>query len=130
MTSVESTLPQRRRHRQRALGANRVARDSRFASLWTLYTLTLRQYLRGKRWLVVGLLFLLPAGMAVLVRATSHNVPPIALEFLLAHMFIPQALLPFVALLYASGMILDEQEEQTITYLLVRPDSQVGPVHR
>jgi ABC-2 type transport system permease protein len=121
MTVVESNLPSGDVIAERTLGANRVERDSRLASLWTLYTLTLRQYLRGKRWLVVGLLFLLPAGMAVLVRATSHNVPPIALEFLLAHMFIPQALLPFVALLYASGVILDEQEEQTITYLLVRP---------
>jgi len=36
-------------------------------------------------------------------------------------MFIPQALLPLVALLYASGMIQDEQEEQTLTYLLIRP---------
>lgn len=97
---------------------------SRFASLWALYTLTLRQYLRGKRWLVVGLLFLLPAGMAILVRLTAHNVPPIALEFILAQMFIPQALLPFAALLYASGMVLDEQEEQTITYLLIRPISK------
>lgn len=97
---------------------------SRFASLWMLYTLSLRQHLRGKRWLVVGLLFLLPAGMAILVRVTAHNVPPIALEFILAQMFIPQALLPFAALLYASGMVLDEQEEQTITYLLIRPISK------
>jgi ABC-2 type transport system permease protein len=36
-------------------------------------------------------------------------------------MFIPQALLPLVALLYASGVIQDELEEQTITYLLIRP---------
>jgi ABC-2 type transport system permease protein len=36
-------------------------------------------------------------------------------------MLIPQALLPLLALLYASGMIQDELEEQTITYLLVRP---------
>jgi len=40
---------------------------------------------------------------------------------MLAMMFIPQALLPIVALLYASGIVQDEQEEQTITYLLVRP---------
>jgi ABC-2 type transport system permease protein len=36
-------------------------------------------------------------------------------------MFLPMLLLPLVALLYASGMIQDEQEEQTLTYLLVRP---------
>jgi ABC-2 type transport system permease protein len=36
-------------------------------------------------------------------------------------MFIPQALLPLLALLYGSGIIQDEQEEQTFTYLLIRP---------
>ena len=36
-------------------------------------------------------------------------------------MFIPQALLPLVALVYASGILQDEQEGQTITYLLIRP---------
>ncbi len=55
------------------------------------------------------------------MRGTAHDVPSIALEFILAFMFIPQALLPLAALIYASGMIQDEQEEQTITYLLVRP---------
>jgi ABC-2 type transport system permease protein len=90
-------------------------------ALWTLYVLTVRQHMHGKRWIVMGVLFLLPAGLAILVRATSPNVPSIWLEFLFAFMFIPQALLPLVALLYASGMIRDEQEEQTITYLLIRP---------
>src|SRR3954469_658185 len=79
------------------------------SSLWALYVLTLRQYLRGKRWMVVALLFAVPAAMAILVRTTSAEVPAIALEFLLVQMFIPQVLLPFIALLYASGMIRDEQ---------------------
>jgi ABC-2 type transport system permease protein len=39
----------------------------------------------------------------------------------LVFVFIPQALLPLTALLYASGMIQDEIEEQTLTYLLIRP---------
>ena len=39
----------------------------------------------------------------------------------MAFMFIPQALLPLVALVYATGIIQDEQEEQTLTYLLIRP---------
>jgi ABC-2 type transport system permease protein len=43
------------------------------------------------------------------------------LEFLLVFMFIPQALLPLVALLYGSGIVQDEQEDQTLTYLLIRP---------
>lgn len=90
-------------------------------SCWTLYALTLRQHLHGKRWLAIGALFLLPAGLAVLVRSTTTDVPSIELEFLLVFMFIPQAVLPLVALLYASGIIQDEQEDQTITYLLIRP---------
>jgi len=83
--------------------------------------LTLRQHLHGKRWLVLGALFLTPALLAVVVRATAPNVPGIMLEFALVFMFIPQALLPLVALLYGSGIIQDELEEQTFTYLLVRP---------
>ena len=94
---------------------------SYLGALATLYALTVRQHLHGKRWVVMGVLFLLPAGLAVLIRSTAPDVPPRVLEFLLAMMFIPQLLLPLVALLYASGMIQDEQEEQTITYLLIRP---------
>ncbi len=91
------------------------------SGLATLYALTVRQHLHGRRWMVIGALFSLPAGLAILVRATSPDVPPTGLEFMLAMMLLPQLLLPLVALLYASGIIEDEQEEQTITYLLVRP---------
>jgi ABC-2 type transport system permease protein len=72
--------------------------------------------------MVVALLFLLPAGLAILMRATAgERAPSVFREFLLCWILIPQALLPLVALLYASGIIQDEQEEQTITYLLIRP---------
>jgi len=91
------------------------------SSLTTLYVLTLRQYLHGKRWMVMGLLFVLPAALAVLLRATAPRIPGGGLEFLIVFMLIPQAILPLVALVYASGMLQDEQEEQTITYLLIRP---------
>jgi ABC-2 type transport system permease protein len=94
---------------------------SALRGLATLYALTVRQHLHGKRWMVIGALCSLPAGLAILVRATSSDVPPMALEILLAMMLLPQLLLPLVALLYASGIIEDEQEEQTITYLLIRP---------
>jgi ABC-2 type transport system permease protein len=104
-----------------ALSGNLPTGGFGLTGLWTLYVLTLRQHLHGKRWIVMGFLFLLPAGLAVLVRATSPDAPSIVLEFLFGFMFIPQALLPLVALLYATGMIQDEQEEQTITYLLIRP---------
>lgn len=96
-------------------------RTSLTCSCQALYALTLRQHLHGKRWIAVALVFLLPAGLAILIRATGGTVPSRFLEFLLAWMLVPQALLPLAALLYASGIILDEQEDQTITYLLVRP---------
>jgi ABC-2 type transport system permease protein len=94
---------------------------SRVAALWTLYTLTLRQHLHGKRWMVMIAMFMLPASLAILIRATARHPSSILIEFFVAFMLIPLAMLPLIALLYASGMIQDEQEEQTITYLLVRP---------
>jgi ABC-2 type transport system permease protein len=87
----------------------------------TLFGLTLRQYVHGKRWVAMAALFLVPAGLATLIRTTAPNVPPLALEFALAMLFIPQLVLPLTALIYASGMMQDEQEDQTITYLLIRP---------
>jgi ABC-2 type transport system permease protein len=90
-------------------------------ALGALYVLTVRQHLHGKRWLVLGALLLLPALLAALVRATAPDVQPILLEFLFVFMLVPQALLPLVALLYGSGIVQDEQEEQTLTYLLIRP---------
>jgi ABC-2 type transport system permease protein len=101
--------------------ANPRASGLSLTALWTLYTLTLRQHRHGKRWMVMAILLLLPAGLAILVRSTARDVPSLGLEFILAFMFIPQALLPLIALIYASGIIQDEQEEQTITYLLIRP---------
>ena len=99
----------------------RVPPTSCLTSLWALYVLTLRQHLHGKRWMVMGVLFLLTAGLVGVVRATSPDVPPRVLEFAFAFMLIPQAILPLLALVYASGIVRDEQEEQTITYLLMRP---------
>jgi ABC-2 type transport system permease protein len=96
-------------------------RISRLGIIATLYLLTLRQHLHGKRWVALALVFLIPAGLATLIRITAPDVPGLLLEFLLSWVLIPQALLPLVALLYASGIIQDEQEEQTITYLLARP---------
>jgi ABC-2 type transport system permease protein len=102
-----------------ALGVKRQM--SRVAACWTLYWLTLRQHLHGKRWMAVALLFVLPVGLAVLIRSVNPDVPERFIEFALLWILIPQALLPLVSLLYASGIVQDEQEEQTITYLLTRP---------
>jgi ABC-2 type transport system permease protein len=94
------------------------------SSLWTLFTLTLRQFLRGKRMLVIALLSLVPAGFAVLLRSIDDRhgaTTPRELEFGILFFLVPHVLLPLTALLYGCGMILDEQEEQTLTYLLIRP---------
>jgi ABC-2 type transport system permease protein len=120
MTTAPAISSEESRQADHQLVKLRV-RTSALGAYWTLYWLTLRQHLHGKRWLAVSLLFLVPAGMAILVRSTRSGAPSLLLEFVLSWILIPQALLPLVALLYASGIIQDEQEEQTITYLLIRP---------
>jgi ABC-2 type transport system permease protein len=105
---------------------NAAARGSpsggfRSTPLCALFLLALRQYLHGKRPLVMGLLLVLPAGLVLLMRATASQATSGVLEFSFVFMFIPQALLPLVALVYALGILQDEQEAQTITYLLIRP---------
>jgi ABC-2 type transport system permease protein len=116
MTVLSTIAPQAERP---SMHETRHAR--RLTSLWALYVLAVRQYLHGKRWMVMGLLFLLPAALALVIRRTSPDAPSLDIEFFMAFMFIPQALLPLGALIYASGMIQDELEEQTITYPLMRP---------
>jgi ABC-2 type transport system permease protein len=68
-------------------------------------------------------LFLLPSGLALLAR---HDNPRYfdalsEMEEILVFYMIPQALVPLSALILASGMIRDEVEGQTLTYLLIRP---------
>jgi ABC-2 type transport system permease protein len=121
MSASATTLEPKVTERTLAYDDQRPPRTSVASALWSLYVLTLRQHLHGRRWMILAVLFLLPAGLAVFVRATAPDVPPVGMEFMFAFMFIPQGLLPLIALLYASGMIQDEQEEQTLTYLLIRP---------
>src|SRR5277367_5755455 len=77
---------------------------SRLVSLWTAYALTLRQHLHGKRWMVIAGMCVLCAGLVILVRVTAPDAAPVMLEFNFAFMFIPQAMLPLLALIYASGI--------------------------
>jgi ABC-2 type transport system permease protein len=90
-------------------------------ALGALFVLTLRQHLRGRRLVVLSLLFLLPSVLAAVVRLTPHPPSPEELEFAFVFNLIPHALATLTALLYAGGMIQDEVEEQTLTYLLLRP---------
>jgi ABC-2 type transport system permease protein len=90
-------------------------------ALAALFVLTLRQHVHGRRLLILSLLFLIPSALVLVERLSPHHPPLEKLEFACIFYFIPHALLPLVALLYAAGMVRDEIEEQTLTYLLLRP---------
>jgi ABC-2 type transport system permease protein len=98
-----------------------LRRGFELTALAALFVLTLRQHLRGRRLLVLSLLFLLPSALAVVVRFAPHPPPPGHLEFAFVFNLIPHALATLTALLYAAGIVQDEVEEQTLTYLLLRP---------
>jgi ABC-2 type transport system permease protein len=91
------------------------------SALVTLFWLALRQLVRGKRLLVLGFLYLLPLGLAILVRNVENDYRAVEGELVILFAIIPHTLVPLTALLYATGMIHDEIEDQTLTYLLVRP---------
>ena len=94
------------------------------AGAWfTLFRTSVWQFVRGRRLLALVVLFLLPT---VLARVAYYFNPRALQEMgrieeaLILYM-IPQALVPLSALILASGMIRDEVEGQTLTYLLIRP---------
>jgi len=91
------------------------------SGLAVLLGLTLRQQLRGRRLLVLVVLYALPCVLAIVLRSLSRPAPTDILEFALVYNLVPHVLAPLTALLFAGGMIQDEVEEQTLTYLLVRP---------
>jgi ABC-2 type transport system permease protein len=99
-----------------------LSRRPNIGALATLFVLTLRQHIRGRRLLVMSLLFALPGVLAAAVNLFSRFPPTIEnLQFAFVFNLIPHALVPLAALLYATGIIQDEVEEQTLTYLLLRP---------
>jgi ABC-2 type transport system permease protein len=99
----------------------RLAPGRCLAAMGELFWLTLRQHTHGRRLFVLVLLLALPCGLAILLRSLSRPAPVDILEFTLVFGLIPHALAPLTALLYAAGMIQDEVEGQTLTYLLLRP---------
>jgi ABC-2 type transport system permease protein len=99
-----------------------LSRCPSLGALTTLFVLTLRQHIRGRRLLVLSLLFALPSVLTVVINLASRFPPTIAnLQFAFVFNLIPHALAPLAALLYSAGIIQDEIEEQTLTYLLLRP---------
>jgi ABC-2 type transport system permease protein len=91
------------------------------SALATLFVLTLRRHLRGRRLIVLCFLFVLPSILAVIIKLSPHPPRPAELEFALVLNLLPSALATLTALLYAAGIVRDEVEEQTLTYLLLRP---------
>lgn len=89
-------------------------------ALAALFVLTVRQHTHGRRLLVLGFLYALPCVLAVVLRSLARPAPADALEHALIFNLLPHGLAPLTALLYAAGVIQDEVEEQTLTYLLLR----------
>jgi ABC-2 type transport system permease protein len=98
----------------------RPAPSAQLSALAALFTLTVRQHTHGRRVLVLGLLYLLPCVLAVILRNLSRPAPPEGMELALVFTLLPHGLAPLTALLYAAGVVSDEVEEQTLTYLLLR----------
>jgi ABC-2 type transport system permease protein len=93
-------------------------------ALIALLVFSLRQQIHGWRMIVLALLFMIPGGLVVMIRlaAPAHDLPPAhELEMAFVYIFIPNALAPLAALLCAAGVVRDDVEEQTLTYLLLRP---------
>jgi ABC-2 type transport system permease protein len=86
-----------------------------------VFWLTLRQQCRARRLIILSVLFALPTVIAILARYFDSKTNLPELEYGLIFNLIPHALVPLTALLYACGMIQDEIEEQTLTYLIIRP---------
>lgn len=93
-----------------------------------LFWMSLAHYVRSKRIFILAFLFALPSVIALLAH---HFDEPARIrdpeawygqgEKAMMFFLIPHALVPLTALLFASGMIQDEIEGQTLTYLLLRP---------
>ena len=90
-------------------------------ALFTVLRITVARQNRGLRLFVLAGLFALPIVFAVLIRQYAPRYRPAPVESRLLFLLIFPALVPLSALLLATGMVQDEIEEQTLTYLLIRP---------
>ncbi len=99
----------------------RLSRRVDLTAVFVLFRMTVDRLLRGRRLIVLAVLFAMPIGFALLAQRYEPRYDPERAELALIFGLIPQTLLPLTALVFASGMIQDEVEEQTLTYLLIRP---------
>ncbi len=99
----------------------RLSRRVPLSALMTLLRITIERQVRGSRSLAFGLLHLVPILIAGVTHYYVGGFDTDRLVNLLIYGLIPQALIPLTALLFASGMVNDDLEERTLTYLLIRP---------
>ncbi|GIW88146.1 MAG: hypothetical protein KatS3mg108_2470 [Isosphaeraceae bacterium] len=86
-----------------------------------LLGVTLRRLTRGQRFWTGLLTALIPAAIVAIGRSQGQPPPADETEIDLVLGLMAQVLVPITALALASGLIQDEVEEQTLTYLLLRP---------
>jgi ABC-2 type transport system permease protein len=91
------------------------------SALLTVVRITIARQNRGIRLVVHAVLFALPIVFALLIRRYLVPYRPDPVESGLLFGMIFPVLVPLSALLLATGMVQDDVEEQTITYLLIRP---------
>ncbi|GAC1472399.1 MAG: hypothetical protein NVSMB9_19570 [Isosphaeraceae bacterium] len=100
-----------------------LSRAFSMTAWWTLLRISTRQFIRGRRLLALAALLMLPTMVALLIRYYNPRFREEAgqtEEILIFYMF-AQAMVPLTGLILASGLIRDEVEGQTLTYLLIRP---------
>ena len=102
-------------------GPIRLSHRVSLSAILTVVRITVARQGRGIRLLILAVLFSLPIVIAVLTRRFQIRYRPDRLEGALIFGLIFPALLPMSALLFASGMVQDDIEEQTLTYFLIRP---------
>lgn len=97
-------------------------------ALLALLRLSLGGLTRLQRLLGLCALFCFPAALALLpriigsYRGQQFELDQLfSMEMVFAFLLVPHAVVPLACLLFGSGMINDEIEDQTLTYLLIRP---------
>ena len=99
----------------------RISRRLDPSAFSALVGMAVARLIRGRRLILLAILSSLPVVLAALARRRLGSYNPAGTELSLIFGLIPQTLLPLTALIFSSGMIQDEVEEQTLTYLLIRP---------
>lgn len=102
-------------------GAVSLSQALDLSALFTVVKITVARQNRGIRLLILAVLFAMPILLAILIRRyqANYHAPPVENALIFGLLF--PVLVPLAALLLASGMVQDDIEEQTLTYLLIRP---------